>query len=42
MKGLGEYLKLGVPGAFMIILDFWVYEIMNLESGFLRVEATAA
>ena len=36
------YLKLGIPGTLMIMLDQWCYEIINLESGFLYIEATAA
>lgn len=37
-----SYLHLGIPGTLMIMLDWWVYEIINLESGYLKVEATAA
>ena len=36
------YLKIGIPGALMIILDMWCYEIITLLSGYLSIEATAA
>ena len=35
-------MKLGIPGCVIIMLDWWVFEILNLESGYLPVEATAA
>lgn len=38
----GPYLRLGIPGTLMIMLDMWCYEIINLESGYLGIEATAA
>lgn len=38
----GSYLKLGLPGTFMILLDFWAYDIISFQSGYLKVEATAA
>lgn len=41
-KDWTAYLKLGVPGTLMIMMDIWCYEIITLEAGYLRVEATAA
>jgi MATE family multidrug resistance protein len=41
-KGWKSYLELGIPGTLMIVLDWWVVEILNLESGYLVIEATAA
>jgi Na+-driven multidrug efflux pump len=41
-KDWSGYLKLGVPGALMIMLDMWCYEIITLQSGYLTIEATAA
>lgn len=37
-----SYLKLGLPGTLMIMLDLWCYEIITLSSGYLKIEATAA
>ena len=37
-----SYLKLGIPGTIMIMLDMWCYEIITLESGYLKIESTAA
>ena len=42
LQDWSSYLKIGIPGTLMIMLDMWCYEIINLESGFLRIEATAA
>jgi MATE family multidrug resistance protein len=36
------YLKLGIPGTMMIMMDIWCYEILTLEAGYLKIEATAA
>jgi len=33
--GLWEYLKLGIPGAFMICLEWWNFEVTVLEAGYL-------
>jgi Na+-driven multidrug efflux pump len=37
-----SYLKLGIPGALVMMLDIWCYEVINLQSGFLDIDATAA
>jgi MATE family multidrug resistance protein len=37
-----SYLRLGIPGTLMIMLDMWCYEIITLLSGYLAIEATAA
>ena len=42
LQDLKSYLKLGVPGTLMIMLDMWCYEIITLQSGYLVIEATAA
>ena len=36
------YLRLGIPGALVIMLDMWCYEIISLMAGYLVIEATAA
>jgi Na+-driven multidrug efflux pump len=41
-KDFASYLKLGVPGTLMIMMDIWCYEIITLQAGYLKVEATAA
>jgi multidrug resistance protein, MATE family len=41
-KDWGSYLKLGVPGILMIMMDIWCYEIITLEAGYLKIEFTAA
>ena len=41
-KDWGAYLKLGVPGTLMIMMDIWCYEIITLQAGYLKIEATAA
>lgn len=42
LKDWYGYLKLGVPGTLMIMMDLWCYEIITLQSGYLKMEATAA
>jgi MATE family multidrug resistance protein len=42
IRHLGQFLKLGVPAALMFSLEWWVYEILTLMSGYISVEATAA
>lgn len=42
LHGWQSYLKLGIPGTLMIMLDMWCYEIITLQSGYLVIEATAA
>lgn len=42
LKGWVSYLKLGIPGTLMIMMDMWCYEIITLQSGYLIIEATAA
>lgn len=41
-KNLGQYLKLAIPGTFMMCLEWWVYEIITLMAGYLSVHALAA
>ena len=35
--GLKDYLKIAVPSMFMIFLDWWVWELMILMSGYFSV-----
>jgi len=37
-----EYLKLGIPSAFMLAIEVWAQELMNLEAGLFSVNAQAA
>ena len=41
-KDLGAYLRLGVPGTLMIMMDLWCYELITLQAGYLKIESTAA
>jgi len=36
--GLWQYLKLGIPSTIMLCLEFWVYDIMILMSGYIGVK----
>jgi MATE family multidrug resistance protein len=37
-RGLGSYVKLGIPTTIMICLDWWVWELMIIITGYLGVE----
>lgn len=36
-KGLWEYLKVGIPSAFLLCFDMWCFEIMTLMAGMISV-----
>jgi len=38
----GPFLKLGVPGALLVCLDWWAFEIVMLEAGVLGISSMAA
>jgi len=40
--GLWEYLKLGIPGAFMVCLEWWNFEVTVLEAGYLGANSIDA
>jgi MATE family multidrug resistance protein len=40
--GLREYLQIAIPSMLMIFLDWWVWELMILLSGYLSVPEQAA
>jgi len=40
--GLFEFLKIGIPSAAMLCLEWWSYEIMTLLAGYISVSAMAA
>jgi hypothetical protein len=37
LLGLKEYLQIAIPSMLMIFLDWWVWELMILLSGYLSV-----
>jgi len=41
INGIKGYLKIGAPVVFMSAVEFWVYDIMILMSGFIGVQAQA-
>ena len=41
-RGIFEYLKLGLPTAMMICLEWWAFELMTLMSGYISVKAQAS
>jgi MATE family multidrug resistance protein len=40
--GLWDYLKIGVPSAALLCLEWWSFELMTLLAGYISVEAMAA
>ena len=42
IEGLVEYVKLGIPSALMICIEWWSYEFITIISGYISVEAQAA
>jgi len=41
-QGWGPFLRLGVPGALLICLDWWAFEIVMVEAGMLGIAPLAA
>lgn len=39
---MGEYLKIGIPGACMLCFEWWCFELLAIFSGLMSVEALAA
>jgi MATE family multidrug resistance protein len=39
---LGEYLKIGLPSATMVCLDWWSFEVLALMAGLISVDVTGA
>ncbi len=42
LSNWGEYLKIGVPSAFMVCFEWWALEILAIFSGFISVAALAS
>lgn len=42
LKNWLYYLKIGIPGAFMLCFEWWAFEILAIFSGYLGVAALAA
>ena len=41
-QNIGEYLKIGIPGACMLCFEWWCFELLAIFSGLISVEALAA
>lgn len=41
-RGLGEYLRIGIPSASMMCLEWWSLEVLALMAGYISVVATAS
>ena len=41
-RNIGEYLKIGIPGACMLCFEWWCFELLAIFSGLMSVEALAA
>jgi MATE family multidrug resistance protein len=41
-SNIGEYLKIGIPGACMLCFEWWCFELLAIFSGLMSVEALAA
>jgi MATE family multidrug resistance protein len=41
-KGLGNYLKIGIPSAMMLCLEWWAFEIIHIMVGYIGVDEQAA
>jgi MATE family multidrug resistance protein len=37
LRGINEYLKLGIPSTAMICLEWWSFEVMILIAGYISV-----
>jgi len=42
LKEWGEYLRIGIPGAFMLCFEWWAFEFLAIFSGYISVAALAA
>jgi len=38
LVGISRYIYLGLPYIFVMILDYWAWELMTLASGFIGVK----
>jgi MATE family multidrug resistance protein len=41
-KGIGEYLRYGLPSMFMTVLEFWCFEMLIVMSGYLGTDEQGA
>lgn len=42
LKEWGAYLRVGIPGAFMLCFEWWAFELLAIFTGYMGVEALAA
>ena len=41
-SGWGEYLRIGIPGAFMLCFEWWAFELLAIFAGYMGVVSLAA
>jgi MATE family multidrug resistance protein len=41
IRGINDYLKLGIPSSAMLCLEWWSFEIMILIAGYISIKASA-
>lgn len=39
---IGPYLRIAIPNTFMLIFDWWSFEILAVLAGYISVDATSA
>lgn len=40
--GLEDYLRIGIPSALMLCIEWWAFEVMTLVTGYISVDAQAS